>query len=150
VKFKFGFEKILEHKRSLENAARRDYNDCLQKVEASEKELRELYDSIEQSRKRCHDLQTAGGMQSVALGQIDQFIHGQKIRIEIHKKKLRELKAIAEEAQDVVLAAAKERKIYEKLREQRLDQYKLLRKKRELKAVDELIVTRFKAGERKI
>ena len=82
-----------------------------------------------------------------SLVQIDDFIRGQGVRIGMQKLKVREHKAIVEEAQEALLEAAKERKIYEKLRERRFEEFKDAEKKRELKLVDDMIVTRYKAKE---
>ena len=65
----------------------------------------------------------------------------------MQRRKIRELNQIAETKQQALVAAAKEYKILEKLREKKLTEYKDVLKKRELKMVDELVTTRFKRGE---
>lgn len=147
MKFRFSFEKLLAHKRTLEDIARREYAEAQARVDAAEAELKRMYGQIDDSRKRALDLGLKGGTQGPALSQIDEFIRGQGVRIERHKLKIRELKTVAEEKQEALIAAAKERKIYEKLREKRLEEFKLLQKKHELKQVDDLVVTRFRQPE---
>ena len=167
MKFVFAFEKLLQHKRNIENATRRDVNIAATKLDVVENELKAMYLSIDESRKRASNCtkplqgQVSGSPQDrksnsgssllnsplTALVQIDDFISGQGVRIELQKKKVREHKAIVEEAQELLLEAAKERKIYEKLREQRLAEFKDSEKKRDLKRVDDMVSTRFKVNE---
>lgn len=144
MKFRYAFEKILQHKRTVEDMARKEYAEAQAKVDAAENELKGLYNVIDQSRSMGGKMQTEGGAHGPALAQIDEFIRGQNIRIERQKQKIRELRGYAEEKQEILLAAAKERKTYEKLREKKLEEFKDYRKKRELKEVDDMVVTRFK------
>jgi flagellar FliJ protein len=146
VKFEFTFEKLLGHKRTLEDVARREWSEAKAKVDAAMKILEEMYQLIDSSRLRAGEISSEGGAQTVALSQIDTFISGQKIRIERHRATLRELLGELERRQELLVEAAKERKTLEKLKERRLEEYKLARKKRELKRMDELVVTRFKRG----
>ncbi len=173
MKFVFAFEKLLQHKRNVEDATRRDVNVAAEKLDGVEKELQAMYSAIDASRKRADDcakipspgsgsrskLSSPGSRNThdsksnllkpmlisplTALVQIDEFISGQGVRIALQKKRVREYKAIVEEAQELLLEAAKERKIYEKLREQRLAEFKDSEKKRELKRVDDMVSTRF-------
>jgi len=144
MKFEFAFEKLLAHKRSLEDLARRGYLEAEALVVAAKKELDGFYGHVEDSRLRSARLESRGGPMASALAQIDEFIRGQKIRIERQKLRLRDLMAEAERRQEILIEAAKERKTLEKLRERRLSEFRLRRKKNEMKAVDELVVTRFK------
>ena len=118
MKFRFAFEIVLKHKRTVEDAARRDLAQCQVNLAKAESDLKALYDAITDSRQLGHDLQTQASShsqrQAPRLVQIDHFILGQHLRIGTQKSKVREFKAIYEEAQEVVIAAAKERKIYEK------------------------------------
>jgi flagellar FliJ protein len=147
-KFKFAFDKLLDHKRTLEDVARREYFDAQRLVDLAKEELEEMYKRIDESRVRAHDIETAGGRQAPTLSQIDEFINLQKIRIERHRLKIRELNAVAEQKQELLIEAAKERKTLEKLREKRMEEYDLQAKLAEMKEVDELVVTRFKAESR--
>lgn len=144
MKFRFAFEKLLAHKRTLEDVARREFAEAQALVDEAEKELNRLFGQIDDSRDLALELGTKGGAQGPALVQIDEFIRGQGIRIESQRHRIRELKIVAEEKQELLLAAAKERKVYEKLREKRLEEFKLLQKKLEMKQVDDLVTTRFR------
>lgn len=142
MKFEFSFEKLLEYRLSLENIAKRDWVDAQRKVDEAERELREMYDQIDHSREQALKLQRQGGKRSASLMQIDEFVELQKILIEKKKRQIRELKSIAEEKQGLLVEAARERKILEKLKEKRFEEFKKKRKKHEIKVIDDLVVMR--------
>ena len=146
MKFEFSFQKLLDHKASLEDIARRDWLQARSSVEAANRELEAMYGQIDAARVRASSLEITGGTQAASLSQIDHFISGQKILIERHRAHIRELVADEERKQVLVVEAARERKTLEKLKERRLEEYRLRRKKLELKQVDELVVTRFKSA----
>lgn len=147
MRFKFPFDKLLAHKKTVEDAARRDWSEAQAAVDASNRELSEMYAQIDHSRARLGQLESNGGPLGPALAHIDEFIQGQKIRIERHRVRLRELMAEAERRHEIVVEIAKERKTLEKLRERRLDEFKVRQEREEQKQVDELVVTRFKRQE---
>ena len=147
MKFKFSYQQLLEHRKRLEEMAHRDYLLVQKEVDVAEFELEKMYQQIDDSRQRIGLFQATGGNQVPSLALNDDFIIKQKIRLELQRKKIRELKSIAEEKQQALVIAAKEYKILEKLREKRVIEFKDLLKKRELKLVDELVTTRFKRGE---
>ncbi len=147
MKFKFSYQQLLAHRKRLEEVAQRDYLLSQKNVDNAEIELEKMYQQIDDSRKRAGLLQIRGGDQAPSLVLIDSFINNHKLRIEMQRKKIRELKSIAEEKQQALVNAAKEYKILEKLREKRMSEFKELVKKRELKFVDDLVTMRFKTGE---
>ncbi len=142
MKFEFSFEKILNHRRGLEDIARRDWLVANGKLNQAMKELDALFAQIEDSRLRASKIERGGGPLAPQLAMTDQFINGQKIRVEKKRLEVRELMGEAERLHEILVEAAREKKVLEKLRERRFADYKLLRKKMELKAADELTVTR--------
>lgn len=144
MKFEFSLEKLLDHRQSLEDAAKRDYFQAQALVDAAERELKDMYKAIELARTRAAGLESQGGYHAPALSSIDEFIKGQTLRIERHRAKIRELTTEAERLHQILIEAAKERKTLEKLKEHQFEDYKARRKKIELKTADELVVTRFK------
>jgi flagellar FliJ protein len=150
MKFKFSFEVLLEHRRKLEDVARREWGMAQEKVDLAKKELDEYYSQVDLARERVGTLSKTEGNHAGAFVSISEFITGQAIRIERHRLAMRELIEEAEIRRDALLEAAKETKTLIKLKEKRLVEFKLKAKKRELKEVDDLIVTRFKASEDKV
>jgi len=143
VKFEFAFEKLLDHRRKLEDVARRNWLHARGKVDEAKARLTALFDEVDHARNRAAELAVRGGTQGPALAQVDDFINGQKIRVDRQRAVIRELTEEMEKLQDAMVEAAKERKILEKLKERRLEEFKIRRRKHELKEVDELVVTRF-------
>ena len=147
MKFDFPFEKLLDHKRTLENEAVRYFNEAQSKLDEANVSLNTMFELVDHSRQRAGQLNQTGGAQLPELGMLSEFITGQKLRVERQRLTIRELSVEAERRQELVILAARERKALEKLREKRLEEFKKLRKKREEKEMDELVVTRFKRSE---
>lgn len=147
MKFEFSLESLLEHRRRLEEVAQRDWAEAQAKVDRAVARLNEYYDQVDQARHRSASLETQGGAQAGALISIDEFIAGQRYRIETQRQTIRELKVEAERLQEILIEAAKETKTLEKLKERQFEEFKLKRRKAETKAIDELVVTRFKRAE---
>lgn len=144
MKFSFPYEKILDHRKTVEEIARKEFMAARALVVAAEEKLRSLYDEIAASRARAGRLERAGGAQGPSLILIAEFIDGQKIRIERQRQKIRELQRDAEQKQEALIEAAKEYKTLEKLKEKRSKEFKRALKKKELKEIDEIVTTRFK------
>jgi hypothetical protein len=49
VKFKFPYDKLLKHRKNLEDSARRDYLAAQRKVDLAQNELLEMYESVDES-----------------------------------------------------------------------------------------------------
>lgn len=150
MKFKFSFETLLTQRHQAEEAARRDWSEAQAKVDAAKQELNEFYDQLDAARDRAGSLEKTGGQQAGALVSISEFIYGQNVRIERLRLSMRELVADAEIKRETMVEAAKEKKTLQKLKEKQIEAFKLKMKKRELKEVDELIVTRFRTGQENV
>lgn len=144
MKFSFSYQKLLDHRKTVEEVARKEYMVARAAVDAAEDELRGMYNDIAESRRRAGRLEVQGGAQGPSLSLISEFIDGQKVRIERQRLKIRELLAVAEQKQDILVEAAREHKTLQKLKERRLKEFKRLVKKKELKEIDEIVTTRFK------
>jgi flagellar protein FliJ len=144
MKFDFPYEKLLDHRKTLEEIARKEFMIAKGKVDDAEAELRKMYDDVTASRQRAGDLAQEGGTQGASLVQVHDFIEGQKVRINRQREKIQQLMIEAEEKKEALVEAAKETKTLEKLKERRYKEFKLAAKKKELKEVDEMVTTRFK------
>lgn len=144
MKFRFPYDKLLDHRKTLKEIAHKEYILAQTAVDEAEAKLKTMYDDVENARVRAGDLTKSGGAQGAALVQINEFIGGQKFRIERQREEIRGLRMTAEEKQLALVEAAKEHKTLVKLKERRLADYKKLRKKLELKEMDEIVTTRFK------
>ncbi|MEK7356032.1 MAG: flagellar export protein FliJ [Bdellovibrionota bacterium] len=147
MRFLFSLESLLDHRRRLEEVAQKEWAEAQGKVDAAVAQLGRYYDQVDEARTRSAAIETQGGAQTGALISIDEFIGGQKYRIEAQRAVIRELKTEAERLQEILIEAAKETKTLEKLKERQLADFNVKRRKAEAKANDELIVTRFKRAE---
>ena len=144
MNYKFSLQVLLEHRKNLENEARRLYVEAVSKVDEATAELNEFYAQVDRTREQNAKLERSGGTSSAALIANDNFISGQKYRIESQRKKIRGLKTAAEDLQEALIEAAKERKSLEKLKERRTEEFKKDLRKRELKETDEIVTLRHK------
>lgn len=143
MQFKFTLEPLLDYRKRLEDVARKNWAEAQGRVDVAMGELNAMYEQIDGSRKHAEQLEARGGTLAESLSQIDQFITGQKIRIERQRAKIRELLTEVETKHEELVAAAVERKSLEKLKEKRRLLHVQAKKKKELKDADELVVTRF-------
>jgi flagellar FliJ protein len=144
MRYEFSLEVLLEHRRRTENEARRQYMEAQAKVDQAVAQLNEYYAQVDRTREDNLNLQRQGGAKSSSLVANENFITGQKVRIETQRMKIRELKMAAEELQLALVEAAKETKTLEKLKERQQEEYKKARRKRDMKETDELVVLRHK------
>ncbi len=144
MKYKFSLEVLLDHRKKLENEARRNFMLAQSRVDDAITELNGFYDQVDRTRTENGDIEKSGGRASPKLMANDDFIAGQKFRIEAQRLKIRELKVIADELMEIMIEAAKEAKTLEKLKERRTDEHKIAERKHELKETDEIVVLRHK------
>jgi len=147
--FRFRLQKVLDHRRRVEADAKRDFNNAQQATIQALKDLENLYLAIDLARSKGHQAVNGTTSASTAptLQHIDQFIQGQKIRIDRQRTKIREIKSEEERLQDVLIAAARERKTLEKLYERHLQEYREVQNRLEQAEADDLTTLRFGRGE---
>ncbi len=144
MKYKFSLEVLLDHRKKLENEARRNFMLAQSRVDEAIAELNGFYDQVDRTRTENGDIEKSGGRASPKLMANDDFIAGQKFRIEAQRLKIRELKVIADDLMEIMIEAAKEAKTLVKLKERRTDEHKLAERKHELKVTDEIVILRHK------
>lgn len=147
--FVFRLQKVLEHRRRLEDEARRDFMIAQENTRQAMKQLEDMYVAIDLARSRGHNMVTGSPDPRMAptLQHVDLFINGQKLRIGHHRTKIRDLKGEEERLQDLLVQAAREKKTLEKLREKHLQEYREERARREQEEADDLSVMRYGRGE---
>ena len=144
MKYEFSLEVVLEHRRRSENEARRVFLLAQAKVDEAVDQLNEFYDQVDRTRNDSLSLQKQGGTTAPSLVANENFVTGQKFRIEAQRVKIRDLKMEAERLQDVLLEAAKEVKTLEKLKERQIEEFKKKRRKHEAREMDEIVTLRHK------
>ena len=61
MKFEFAFQKLLDHKRSLEDIARREWLEAKAVYDKAAAELAEMYQQIDLARERVGEIGSRGG-----------------------------------------------------------------------------------------
>ncbi len=143
MKFKFPFEKLLEHRQRTEDEAQRVFLIARNNLESAQAELKAMYDSITQTRNLASGLRGQGGNCVAHLQGTDFFIAGQEVRIAHQRQKIRELVSIAEQKHAILVEASQETKKVKKLRERMLERHQVRVKRREAKEQDDMVTMRF-------
>ena len=119
MKFKFSLEVLLKHRARLEELARKDFLMAQNAADESMLRINQMWQDIDNVRLSAMEIQHRGGSSAQLLATMDEFINGHKVRIEREKKRFRDLQLFADEKKDLLIEAAKEFKILEKLKEKR-------------------------------
>lgn len=141
--FKFPLESVLKHRQRLEEIAQREFaeaqanvDECLRKIEA-------MYNRIDEVRNEIKAAQTVGTREMVEqIREMETFISGQKIRIENLRLEARTLLQIAEEKQEALIAAARDKKALVKLKERKKVEYLQYLSQLEQKELDDMTSVR--------
>lgn len=149
MKFHFSYESLLEHRKLEEEVARRDYNETLRALDEQKAEYKKLYTRLHEAEAEVFEVQgSSQGVTIPKLLELNDFMAGQKIKIAKQREIVINHTKIVEGKQDILIAAAKETMILEKLKEKQRAEFKKVTAKKEAKITDEIVVTRFKSGGR--
>jgi len=148
-KFNFSYQSLLEHRKLEEEVAQRDFNETFQALEKQKEEYRKLYADLHRAEAKSFEVQGAHDGVSIAeLTELNDYMAGQKVKIVRQRDIVINHTQIMEGKQEILINAAKETMILEKLKEKQREVYKKNQAKLEAKIIDEIVVTRFKAGGR--
>ena len=149
MKFRFSYESLLGHRKLEEEVARRDFNEAFRLLEEQKEEYRKMYATLHGAEAESFSLQgSQERIQISKLIELGDFMVGQKIKIAKQREIVINHTQIVEGKQEILIKAAKETMILEKLKEKQFGIYKKAVAKKEAKMTDEIVVTRFKAGGR--
>lgn len=146
--FNFRFEFLLNHRLRLEEMAQKDYMEAKAKLDDCLAGIQKMYTSIDESRGRIAQMQKDGQSVICRIQEEELFMAGQAVRIDRERQKARELMIVAEEKQELLLEAAKNRKMIEVLKDKKAQAYKKDMRLREAKQLDDLVVMRQARKER--
>ncbi|MDZ4677635.1 MAG: flagellar export protein FliJ [Oligoflexia bacterium] len=147
MKFKFSYEKLEEYYKQQEQIASRDYNESMAHLDNEKQRYQNMFEELDVAAEDGAALRARPeGAPIARLVQIDDYIDGQKINIARQREIVINHTHIVEQKQEILIAATKESKTYEKLRENQFTAFKQKLKKHEAKVNDELVVTRFRRG----
>lgn len=142
-KFKFTLEKVLVQRRILADAAERSFAESQKKLQDEVDQLTEMM-TVKQSSiaERRHLIDTSSDW-TAAVGQINQFLAGQDLRIKKQHLRISEAENLVESRREILRQAVSEVKILERLEEKQKKAYMAEAAKAEQAEIDELTVLRF-------
>ncbi len=146
MKFKFGLEKLLGHKKVLEDVARRDFFEAQHKLDVEIAKGNGYRDELKEAYVSKFIAHRKGGAVSSDLKAIDEFMDGKKIMIQRQDQVISGLQKIVEEKRIRLVEAAQQHKIYDKLKNKKKAEFLDIQKKKDYKNMDELVVTFAKRG----
>ncbi len=144
MRFRFPLEVLLKQRSREEEMSRKNYLSAQSKVDDSLVKIEDMWGEIRLSREKMAKVQHSGGNKFELLASLDEFMNGNKIRIEREKVNLRKLIMVADEKHELLVEAAKEHKILIRLKEKKFEKFKKERKKKELKENDDIVTMRHK------
>lgn len=149
MKFKFPLQKVLDHRKTKENMAQKDFQDAMNDLLALERQQQQMEEALHGSHLRAGSLASAGGSQGPALSQINEFQRGQKVLIARMQVKIQEQQKVVEEKRELLKQAAIETKIIAKFKEKKFDEFRETQEKEEQKEMDEQSILRYKTPGRR-
>jgi flagellar export protein FliJ len=144
--FKFGLEPVLKHRERLEEIAHMEYTQARAKVDAAMDGLETMCSLITEIRAEIASALKSGSL--LIAHEMEDFLAGHKIRIDRLRQQARELLRQAEDKQDVLIKAARERKVLAILKDRKLAEYRDWLRRIEAKALDDQTMTRQVWGKR--
>lgn len=140
--FEFSFESLLRHRARIEEMARREFLEAQAIVQGTLNEIDKMYQRIDEVRNQISEEQQ--GNNTNLIQQLEAFIEGQKIRIEMKRLEARQQMEVAEEKQDILTERAKEHKSLKKLKAKKYAEFKKAQKKKEAKNIEDMVTMRFR------
>jgi len=147
MKFKFPLQKVMQHRKTLEDLAQRDFQEAQAELNRQIEILKQMEGSVLQAREAAFRQQSEGGKASPALTQVHEFLGGQDIRMDRQKAKIKECESLVENLREILRQKVIDYKIIEELREKRLKEFKVERNKREQKLADDNSLMRYRRGD---
>jgi flagellar FliJ protein len=147
MKFRFPLQKVMQHRKTVEELAQRDFEEANAILIQENQKLEEMQNQILQARERAFQSQTEGGRAGPVLSQVHDFMGGQDIRIERQKEKIKECQSLVENLREILRQKAIEYKMIESLKERKLEKFKVEARKKEQKQMDDTSLMRFRREE---
>lgn len=142
MKFKFALEKVLKHKKILEDQAKKDFGEISKRVREQEQYLQNLELDLQKAYEDKHRVQMMGGSIAGHLEFFHQYYKNQRQLIDNQKKIIEGLEKILEEKRQHLIVAARDHKTFTMLKEKKKLEFKKEMNKREQKRIDDMNIMR--------
>jgi flagellar FliJ protein len=144
MKFKFSLQKVLQHRKTLEDLAQREFQEAQAELNMQLQKLEDMRQAVAEARDQAFRRQSEGGKTSPALIQVDDFLKGQDIRMDRQKERIKECESLVEKLREILRQKAIDYKIIEELKEKQFKEYKIEQRRREQKIADDMNLMRFR------
>ena len=147
MKFKFTLQKVLEHRKVLENIVQKTFQDAVGVLNDLQNKLNEMETQSDDARVRAFTLQSEGGNAGASLSQINDFLKNHKVLMQMQLSKIQAQEKVVEEKRDLLRQAAVDTKVIATFKEKKFEEFKAKMDSDEQKEMDEQSVLRFKHKE---
>lgn len=135
--YDFRLQNVLDFKESMETQMASKYNDAKKKLEDAENVLIDYNRLKKKIENEKNNLSLSGKINDLKL--YNQYINKIKYQIEEQKKYIKDAELDMELAKENLIEAAKDKKIFEKLKEKDYKKFLEYEKKKEAIIVDEIV-----------
>lgn len=143
MKFKFKLNTLMKQRKIEQDIAQRDYAEASEILRKHMGHIKELYAQYDSTLAESEAIQAKGGSCMPQLAQLNDFLSGQKIKIQKAREKARELMSIEEAKLEILIEKVKAHKILEKLKEKQQEAFRKAKNKKISKDVDDLSTIRY-------
>jgi flagellar export protein FliJ len=144
MKFKFKLEAVKKHRKILKDLAQKDFELARLAVDQKLAQINMMYDAIDNARLMADEMHSAENVKSAPFLQIEDFILGQTVRIQLARVEVRGLMAVMEDKQEILVEKAKEHKALEKLEDKKFAEFKKEVSKKQQIVADDMSIMRFR------
>ena len=138
MKFKFALHALLKVRKFKRDEAERDFRLSQSRVLEQTLVFQNMKSDLDSAQFEVQAVRVSGGKLVGSLISLEEFIVGQKVRIRSQARSVKGLEEIADQKREILVEAAREFKILEKLKAKRYAEFRKLRQKREAKILDEI------------
>lgn len=141
--FRFSLEPVRRHRKRLEEVAQRNLMEAQATLQKCLAEIESMYRRNDEVRVEIFEAQSRGSRGDIeSVRQMEHFLVGQRQKIMAKRAEARQLMQVEEQMHDKLIEATKERKVMDRLREQKLKAYREQFAKLEAKELDDINVMR--------
>ncbi len=144
MKFKFPLQKVMDHRKTNQNLAQKDFQEATLQLTEQQNILAKMHEDEHLAHIQSGKFTQQGGDLGANLVQIHDFLIGQKVRISQQKMKIVEVEKLVESKREILRLASQDYKIMEKMRENKFEVYRAERILQDQKEMDEQSILRFK------
>ncbi|MBK7960015.1 MAG: flagellar export protein FliJ [Bdellovibrionales bacterium] len=150
MKFKFNLEKVLSHRKTIENLAQIDFQEALALLKAEEVVLEKMKSEIVEARAKAYDIQTSKVMDQAPtrLQHIFLFIKGQAQKIKIQESKIQNFEKLVESHREILRSRVTESKILERLKHRKKSEFEKEQSRLEQIEADDMNLIRLRLREK--